>query len=322
MQKITLWTPFPKSVVRATFVAAALAAMTRAAYADPILPAGSTAGLALGAALPQGVYFLDTATYFERSARASGAPTIDAAINLPMIAWSTPWTILGGRLEVIGTVPQLAVGTSPNSGIGVGTTSWARDIYNPAGLVGLAWDLGGGWGFSNFVGGFAPVNTYIGNNLNLGGNFATFVEAAALSYNRDGWSASANFFYSHSGNNSFVGYRTQPDTAQVDFSISKHFDKWEVGLVGYGSADLDYAGPRLIAAGPGGPLGQTSKQSQFALGGLIGYNFGPVIAQVYMTRDITESNYTGYDTRVWTRVIVPLWNPDAPVSRKPLITKY
>lgn len=76
------------------------------------------------------------------------------------------------------------------------------------------------------------------------------------------------------------------DTAQVDFSISKHFNKWELGLVGYGSADLDYAGPRLIAAGPGGPLGQTSKQSQFALGGLIGYNFGPVIAQVYMTRDI------------------------------------
>lgn len=64
------------------------------------------------------------------------------------------------------------------------------------------------------------------------------------------------------------------------------------------------------------------KQSQFALGGLVGYNFGPVIAQVYVTRDIAQSNYTGYDTRLWTRLIVPLWNPDAPVARKPLVTKY
>ncbi|MCK7475056.1 MAG: hypothetical protein MZV49_19510 [Rhodopseudomonas palustris] len=39
------------------------------------------------------------------------------------------------------------------------------------------------------------------------------------------------------------------------------------------------------------------------------------------TRDVAETNHAGYDTRFWTRVIVPLWNPDAPTPQRPSITK-
>ena len=234
-----------------------------------------------------------------------------AGVNLPLIAWSTPYKIFGGRLEVLATVPQIAVGINPGAPAG---SSWHRDIYNPAGLVGLAWDLGGGWSFADHIGGFAPVDTDIGNNIGLGGNFWTFLEAASIAYNRNGWSASANFFYAHSGNDRTTGLHLQPDTGQVDFAVTKHIDKWEVGLVGYGSTDLNSAVRNTDLTG-------VHKQSQFALGGLVGYNFGPVIAQLYLTRDVAQSNYTGYDTRFWTRVIVPLWNPDAPAPRKPLVTK-
>lgn len=299
---------------RLAAAAAALLAVTGAATADPVSPAGWTTGIGLGAPLPEGVYFINTATYFERSPRSgSGAPTIDAGVNIPVVAWSTPWTIFGGRLEVLGIVPELAVGVNPNT-VGGLASSW-RDFYNPAGLVGLAWDLGGGWGFANYVGAFAPVDTRLGNTLNLGGNYWTFLELATLAYNRDGWSAAANFTYSSSGSDRNTGVSIQPDTAQIDLSISKHINKWEIGLVGYGSTDLGtpWAGRTLGLYG--------KKQSQFALGGLVGYNFGPVITQFYLTRDVAESNYAGYDTRFWTRVIVPLWNPDAPAPRKPLITK-
>jgi hypothetical protein len=301
---------------RAAIAAAALIALSGAASADPVSPAGWTAGIALGAPLPEGVYFINTATYFERSPKSgSGAPTIDAGVNIPVVAWATPWTILGGRLEVLGIVPELAVGVNPGTFGGV-ASSW-RDFYNPAGLVGLAWDLGGGWGFANYVGAFAPVDTRIGNVLNLGGNYWTFLELATLAYNRDSWSATANFTYSSSGSDRNTGVSIQPDTAQIVFSVSKHFNKWEVGLVGYGSTDLGAPSPNRTAGGLYG-----KKQSQFALGGLVGYNFGPVITQFYLTRDVAESNYDGYDTRFWTRVIVPLWNPDAPVARKTaLITK-
>jgi hypothetical protein len=289
-----------------------LIAATGAASADPVSPAGWTAGIALGAPLPEGVYFINTSTYFERSPKSgSGYPTIDAGVNIPVVAWATPWTILGGRLEVLGIVPELAVEVNPNSP----ASSGYRDFYNPAGLVGLAWDLGGGWGFANYVGAFAPVDTRIGNALNLGGNYWTFLELATLAYNRDSWSASANFTYSSSGSDRDSKISIQPDTAQIDFSVSKHFNKWEVGLVGYGSTDLESPSPNRT----NGLYGK--KQSQFALGGLVGYNFGPVITQFYLTRDVAETNYNGYDTRAWTRVIVPLWNPDTPVPRKQLVTK-
>jgi len=304
--------PSINNLVRLAAATAALIALTSAASADPVSPAGWTVGISLGAALPQGVYFIDTGTYFERSASAPGAPKIDAGVNLPLIAWSTPFTILGGHVQVLATVPELAIGINPGAPVG---SSWHRDVYNPAGLVGVAWDLGGGWSFADYVGGFAPVNTDIGSNIGLGGNFWTFLENASIAYNHDGWSASANFFYAHSGNDRATGLYLQPDTAQVDFAITKHIDKWEVGLVGYGSTDLSSAIRNTDFTG-------VHKQSQFALGGLVGYNFGPVIAQVYLTRDVTESNYTGYDTRLWTRVIVPLWNPEAPAARKPLVTKY
>ena len=93
---------------------------------------------------------------------------------------------------------------------------------------------------------------------------------------------------------------TSPITAAV--TATKTFGKWEIGPVGYYSTDLN------------APIAGYLKQSQFALGGLIGYNFGPVILQAYLTTDVYEQNYGGHDTRLWGRVIVPLGNPFATAS--------
>lgn len=298
------------AVAVATVLGAAVGMGTGAASAAPVNPTGWTADLQLGTPLPQGVFFVDTGTYFERSPTGLN-PTVDAFVNLPVLIWSTPATILGGRLEVIGTAPEVAVGINPGGGAG---SAWYRDFYNPAGFAGLAWDLGGGWSVSDFVGGFVPVDTQVGNLVGLGGNFWTFIEAASVAYNHDGWSLSANFFYGHSGNDEATGLYTQPDTAQLDFAATKHFGKWELGLVGYGSSDLNGALRNTDA------FGNIHRQQQFALGGLVGYDFGPVSSQLYVTRDVAEANYTGYDTRIWGRVVVPLWTPAAPIPA--LAAKY
>ena len=64
---------------------------------------------------------------------------------------------------------------------------------------------------------------------------------------------------------------------------------------------------------------------QFALGGLVGYNFTGISLQAYLTRDVWTQNYfnpsfecttigvcsKAYETRFWTRVVVPLWSPPA-----------
>jgi len=266
--------------------------------ADPVSPGGWTADIELGARLPPGFYYIDTATYLERY--KSGGPRIDAAVNIPVFAWSTPATIFGGRLAFLAVVPELGVGINPGGGAG---SSWYRAFYNPAGLTGIAWVLGGGWSFSNYIGAFVPVDTSVGNITALGGNFWTFLDIISIAYNHDKWTLSANFTFAHSGHDLGSGLQAQPDTAQVDFAATKHFDKWEFGLVGYGSTDLDGATRNNFGR---------FKQNQFALGGLAGYDFGPVTAQIYVTRDLEETNYAGYDTRIWARLVIPLGNPLAP----------
>jgi hypothetical protein len=63
-----------------------------------------------------------------------------------------------------------------------------------------------------------------------------------------------------------------------------------------------------------------ARQRQFAAGGLVGYDFGPVDLQVYVTSTVWQENYGGYDTRGWFRLVVPLWSPPAPAP-SPMVYK-
>lgn len=275
---------------------------TPTCFADPVSPAGWTSNIQIGFPLPEGVYFIDTAYYMKRSGStlAPGLDEIDGIVNIPTIAWSTPSTFLGGRLEFIGFAPQAGVGINPGSVDG--SSSWHRDFYNPALLGGLVWDLGGGWSIGEFVGGFTPVDTDIGNNIGLGGNFWTFANVFAVAFNKNGWSVSANFIYLNSGDDLDTGVNVQPDTIDVDFAAVKHINKWEVGLVGSASADVSSALRNNWGS---------NEFSQVSLGGLLGYTFGSVTTEIFATRSLDATNQVGggKDTRLWGRILIPLSNP-------------
>ena len=93
-----------------------------------------------------------------------------------------------------------------------------------------------------------------------------------------------------------------PDFLNVDLTASRKFGDWEFGLVAFGSTDLN------------SPVDGYLKQSQIAVGGLIGKSFGPVILQAYLTTDVYEKNYGGHDTRLWGRFIIPVWQPPTPTT--------
>jgi hypothetical protein len=95
------------------------------------------------------------------------------------------------------------------------------------------------------------------------------------------------------------GAPAHPDYLNIDLTATKTFGKWEIGAVGFYSTDLK---DEVLAGGLG-------KQSQFAVGALAGYDWGAVKTQLYLTRDVYEQNYGGFDTRVWGRIIVPLGDP-------------
>jgi hypothetical protein len=269
---------FRGALLSTVFGAVSLCAMGGAAVAGPVTEAGETVGLALGAPLPEGVYFVNTASMVMLGENSNTT----VFVNIPVVAWSTPWTVLGGRVEAYAAVPSDYVGVK-------GQVSTAG-VYNPAALVGLAWNLGNGFGFSNFVGGYAPMNT-----PGLASNNWVFNERAALSYTANGYNLTAHVIYGAVGDNLTTHKPGAPDYINYDLTATKTFGKWEVGPVAFGTNDLSNGSSSYL----------------FSAGGLVGYGFGPLSVQAYLTRSITadRASYGDGDTRFFVRLIVPLWNP-------------
>ena len=292
-----------KTKIAITLGAMALSVISGTAYAGSVSQPGEVSGLALGAPLPEGVYFESTNSYGTNRGAGDDAW---AGLAIPVLAWSTPWTFLNGRIEAYVAAPMIEAGqTIPGS--------FVSSMYNPALLVGEAWKLGDtGWNFSSWVGGYAPVDAQIGND------FWTFNYRGAVTYNADNWDLTAHVIYGITGNQQsgfFNGLKTNPDYVNLDLTATKTLGKWEVGAVGFGSWDV---------SGISDPTYR--KQSQFALGGLVGYNFTGISIQAYLTHDIFTENYpepsascktigfncsSAAETRFWTRLVVPLWSPPA-----------
>ena len=306
--------------IKTTIAALALGGMafaTGAANAGSLEPPGWTVGIALGGPLPEGVYFINNAS-------AGGWRGVDDSkstlgIDIPLLAWSTGWTLPGGgHVEgllaapiVSGGIPQL-----PSAGY----PGWAgrdyTEFYNPVGFIGAAWDLGGGFGFSAFVGGWAPADNQL---RQFGFDSWVLSERVNLAYGANGWKLAANLAFGQPANTQVTTIlgtgQILPDYINYDLTATKTIGKWEVGLVAFGSSDLSKAPWNGLAGNVvnGSPFGE---QSQFAVGGLVGYAFPGATVQLYATTDVASNNYynlsdgsKSYETRVWTRAIVPLWNP-------------
>lgn len=270
-------------------IAAALGTSLAAppASADSQLPPGISTGIPLGAPLPEGVYFVPISFYGSRTS----TPEVSVGGVAPWVIWSTPWTIGGGRLIIDTVTPYVDVKVK-------GTPIHLHDWSNTNLTAALKWNLGGGL-FGGFAGG-----VYFPTRSDTGHDWAAFQGHAALSYLADGWNISGTAIY---GTGHSTGVDRKPDWVNLDLTATKKFDKFEFGAVGFASADLN------------DPLG-TGRQSQIALGGLIGYDFGPVNAQFKLTTDVHQKNYGGNDTRGWLTLTVPLWNPKP--EAKPVVAKF
>ncbi len=303
--------------------AVSLVALNSAAFAGgtsagPVTEAGETIGLALGAALPQGVYFIDTASVVHNpgtSANGTKSATLDVLVNIPVVAWSTPWDVLGGHVEAYAALPEAAV-DSTNLGASK-PFGGSAGLYNPALLIGEAWNLGNDFHFSNFIGGYAPVHQPGFALANATNDVWTFNERAALTYLGNGLNLTAHAIYGHStattnsyetnaaGVSCAVSSCQRADYLNIDFTALKSFGKWDLGPVGYYTTDLTRTSDSAMG------------NKQIALGGFAGYNFGPVSAQAYVTHDVLASEghlLGGQDTRFFGRLVIPLWNPEAPVA--------
>jgi hypothetical protein len=298
--------------VKARILGAAMGALgmigvSGAALADSVTPPGERAGLDLATPLPEGVYFVNLGSAGNWR-HAEGTSTFD--YEIPIISWSTPWNILGAHLQFYAAAPMASLAAA---NLLPGHSAVARGIYDPFLGAMLAYNFGNGFSASYLAGVYIGVT---GSNVTINGagfpplanpwDQTTFQQQLALAYHGNGWNATANLYYSIVGNSGTCCAITNNSEGvfvnffNADMALTHTFGKWEIGMVAYGSTDTaaPFAGYQL--------------KSQFALGGLVGYNFGPVITQFYVASDVYKRNYESYETRFLSRVIVPLWHPEAP----------
>jgi hypothetical protein len=267
------------------------------ARAGSVTQPGDTMGSPSGAPVPPGFYFANQFNW----GRINTTPRTTVFTEIPLFAWSMPWKMLGGQ-------PVLAVAPATWVDVDIHDTHHASGWFNP--FVGgeLAWDLGHGFGCSYLLGAYIDINSdvaYSSSSLN---------QRFGLSYTANGWNLTANvisgiqFDQSTDDPQGFpcpakptVG--CNPDFINIDLTATKKFGKWEVGPIGFYSTDMSR------------PIPEYRKQSKAAIGGLVGYWFGPAILQVYVTTDVYEENYGGKDTRLWTRLVIPLGSPRRPGIR-------
>ncbi|ACA16950.1 conserved hypothetical protein [Methylobacterium sp. 4-46] len=301
------------------------------AFAQTTTVPGEQVGLAVGAPLPEGVYAINTFLYRQTPDNGPGALPVDVGVNIPVLVWSTPVVLGGGRVE-LALAPPTVFAFGKNGG-----PAGIRDLsINVGTFIGAIWafDLGNNFGVSLLGGTY--LNELNGDRGVLVTNAGTFAGAPVLgqlasntyrfgiagSYTGDGWNLTANLtaniYDSPAKFPGLAGPTRGPfiisDSLNLDLTATKKFGKFEIGAIGYGTYNFDTRAVSLAAGNRG----------RFALGGLVGYDFGFATAQVYVARDVVTDVPRAENTEVWGRIIVPLYTAAAAPAPAPapIIRKY
>ena len=254
----------------AAISAVALAASSTAALALPELPAGTTTGLALGAPLPEGVYDISIASY---GSSKGGLGNLSYAIPVWLI-WSTPYQIAGGRIALDTATAVADVGEFR---LATAIDSFLNTLVEGS----IAWNLGNGWNASLRAGAWLPSTQALPTLLSR--DYTAFQGGGSVSYVANGWNLTATALYGsgHDGQTgSLLQLRHRPE-----FVGKPGPDRdQEVRQDGNRRHCLRYVGYGLSESFTPGCM--QTKASEFAIGGLVGYDFGSFIAQAKLAGDV------------------------------------
>lgn len=304
-----------KSIVRCMVAATALLLPVQAMAAEnwsPHLP-GVTEGLAAGALPPPGVYFLNHTlvapfTLYDKSGDKTPVKA-DVFVDVPMLLWNPGVQVLGASYAAAIAQPMTYVSASggglDRSGYGMfstilipGQLSWAlpNDFHVSAGLAVYA-----PTGRAQKTVISYPNGTYLGVPNSI--NYWALEPSVGISWLHDGWNVSASFNYDINFKNTDSGYRSG-NILVGDYSITKTIGKWTVGVSGYSVNQFtnDKSDNARVQAGINANDG--NKQTKYAAGPMVGYNFGPVILTAYYNHGFGAKNTLSGDT-YWTRLTVP-----------------
>ncbi|MTJ81044.1 MAG: transporter [Telmatospirillum sp.] len=308
-----------RNVIHAALVASAMLGCCHAFAEelwDPHLR-GVDEGLAAGALPPPGVYFVNNSYFLPDGYVGDSKSTstkLQAYVNVPILLWTTGVRILGADFGV--AIAQPFDYTNLNVGhVEVGN-HWGtyNTVLMPAILSWkLPYDLHVKTQFAVYVdNGSSSASTKNSPSAGVGAAMAnwTFEPGLGISWLHDGWNVSAQMLYetNTADNNSskaFNGGKYQSgDQLAFDYTITKTIGKWVVGVGAYENNQLQRDNLCVSATNCGGQPGTATLS--FAVGPIVGYNFGPIELMAIFNHQTVNHNDVGGDT-FNLRTVIPLY---------------
>jgi hypothetical protein len=344
-----------KTTLYGSIAAAALFTATSAFAAEPgdfqATLRGATIGIPAGAMPPPGLYGgLETFAGPNGVGKGQAAPLqVFGTAIVPSLLWSTGWNLFGGNVGFVVVQPFFAVAAfphaDPNVDIHFGDTSFFENVHNTIFQAIDSWNWKNGFFTSLGVAVQGPDGSQYNGTLNQ--DYWTISPLAAISYLDKSWKASANFEYDihtasagHTGTyqalasvgalpaalaNAISNGYTGGDQLFVDWSIEYRWGKLAFGPAGYFKYQTTSDSPgggftcaALVAAA----LPTCGKTRDTALGGIIGYDFGPAELEAWFTQSVGHTEDDFFGSSVFTRLSFKLDNPaPAPAAAAPMATK-
>lgn len=149
----------------------------------------------------------------------------------------------------------------------------------------LSWRLGdSGFFVKAGLGMYVPDGTKTGiNGLgNIGNPWWTFQPELIVSYLKDGWNLIANLYEEFNTKSTITSYRSG-DVLHAEFTAAKTIGNWTIGPVGYYMGQVSNDTSSAFYRG----AINVNRYDIWAVGGLVGYNFGPATLNVWAFDEVS-----------------------------------
>jgi hypothetical protein len=322
------------------------------AFVNPQQKPGIFIGASAGVP-PPGIYMFNQVFTYQANLTGPGLKALgnnthigdQAAVDIQGFLFVPGWTFLGATYDAVIALPFVM--GSLGSPFNIQESGVHNTYIAP---IELSWNLGTtGFVVKAGLGMFVPDGTqhtfipgFTGSALGpaatgypfIGDPYWTFQPELIVSYLKDGWNLSAAIYEEINTRNTATQYTTG-NLLHADFTATKTIGKWTFGPVAYYWGQISNDSCAAFTCGYAtGTLGNPQRFDIWAVGGLLGYNFGPAALSVWATQEVSAhaSNaqalaLTGSDPSlvhqgftVLGTLSYRLWGPEAPAAA-PLIHK-
>lgn len=277
---------------------------------------------------PPGIYMFNQVFTYQANLTGPGNALLNptgtktgaqAAAEATGLLFVPGWSFLGATYSAV--LVQPFVMASVGSPANLQMSGMHNTYIVPAEL---SWKLGdSGFFVKTGLGMYVPDGTKTGANGlgNIGNPWWTFEPEFIVSYLKDGWNLTAFLYEEINTKNSITGYRSG-DVLHTEFTAAKTIGNWTVGPVAYyvGQVSNDTS-----SAFYGGAI-NVNRYNVWAVGGLVGYNFGPASLNVWAFDEVSAhasggTPNAGIDSAtvtkgfsVFANLSFRLWAPEAPTT--------